>query len=399
MVTGAYHPEISSGGLQSQLIAQAMTGSAEVRVLTTAIAPGTPRHETIDGIAVTRIHLRMSSTASKLRAAVVMTRELAGLMRWCDVVNVHGVSIKNVFVAAMAKLWGRPFLVSLHTAGDDEPGTIRKDGAAGWWAFQAASRYLAVSPALMRTAIDAGIPAGKIEHVPNGIDIERFRPATLEERRRLRKALGHDLDRPIVLFVGLFSHDKQPTVLFDAWLRLREVHGKDTSLVFVGATKSDYHEIDERLAEGIRAEAASRGLAGRVTFTGAVHNVHEYFRMADVFVLPSRREGLPVALMEAMSCELPCVASRLPGATDTLIADGVSGRLVPPGDVAAFSDAVNAMLADQDAAARMGVAARSVVTRHFSAPAIAARWLENYRMALAPAVSIGPANPGPPAAA
>ncbi len=76
------------------------------------------------------------------------------------------------------------------------------------------------------------------------------------------------------------------------------------------------------------------------------------------------------------------MASRLPGATDTLIEDGVSGRLVPPGDVEAFAEAVHRMLAEPEAAARMGVAARAVVTRDFSAATIAARWLANYRIAL-----------------
>ena len=382
MVTGAYHPEISSGGLQSQLIAKTMTGMAEVRVLTTAIATGNPRHETIDGIEVTRIHVRMSSTASKLRAAVVMLRELAALMRWCDVVHVHGVSIKNVIVAAMARRMGRPYLLSLHTSGADEPDAIRRTGALAWWAFRSASRYLAVSPALMNAAVESGIPANRIESVPNGIDTDRFRPATLEERRQLRTSLAIDVDRPVVLFVGFFSHDKQPRVLFDAWLRMRDVHQADTSLVFVGAAKSDYHEVDESLVDAMRAEAARRGLGDRVTFTGAVHNVHDYFTLADVFVLPSRREGLPVALMEAMSSGLPSVASRLPGATDTLIEDGVSGRLVPPGDVEAFSEAVYLVLAEPATAARMGAAARAVITRDFSAATIAARWIDNYRKAL-----------------
>jgi glycosyltransferase involved in cell wall biosynthesis len=86
--------------------------------------------------------------------------------------------------------------------------------------------------------------------------------------------------------------------------------------------------------------------------------------------------------MEAMSCGLPSVASRLPGATDTLIEDGVSGRLVTAGDVEAFARAVQAMLAEPDAAARMGAAARTVIARNFSAAAIAERWLENYRVAL-----------------
>ena len=86
-----------------------------------------------------------------------------------------------------------------------------------------------------------------------------------------------------------------------------------------------------------------------------------------------------MALMEAMSCALPCVASRLAGATDTLITDGVSGFLVAPGDIDAFADAIHTMLTDTDRAARMGAAARALVAERFSAETIASRWLANYR--------------------
>jgi glycosyltransferase involved in cell wall biosynthesis len=251
-----------------------------------------------------------------------------------------------------------------------------------WWAFKSASRYMSVSAGLRQRYLDAALPSDRIEQVGNGIDVEVFAPAEAAEKRRLRVSIGLDPDRPVVLFVGFFSQDKQPRLLFDAWLQLRDRHGIDASLVYVGATKSDYHEVDESLAGAMRADAGARGLGDRLTFTGSRHDVHEYFRLADVFVLPSRREGLPVALMEAMACGLPCVASRLPGATDTLIQDGVSGLLVPPEDVAAFADAIDKMLTDQAGAARMSAAARAFVTEHFSAKTIAARWLSNYRAAL-----------------
>jgi glycosyltransferase involved in cell wall biosynthesis len=382
MVTGAYYPEISSGGLQTRLMAAAMRGQAIVRVLTTALDLSTLRHATVDGVDVTRVHLRRVSAGSKITASGVILPEVLRLVKWCDVVHLHGVSSKNIAVTAAARLLRKPIVLSLHTMGADEPGPVRRSGPLSWWAFRSAARYLSVSAPLRQSYLDAGLPSDRIEQVGNGIDIDEFAPAAVDQKRVLRRALRLDPDRPMVLFVGFFSQDKQPRVLFDAWLRMRDVHHLDATLVMVGATKSGYYEVDENLADDMRAAAESRGLADRLTFTGSLHDVHEYFRAADVFVLPSRREGLPVALMEAMSCGLPCIASRLPGATDTLIADGVSGLLVAPGDVAAFADALKVMLNEPDRAARMGAAARAFVTGHFSASTIAERWLANYQKAI-----------------
>lgn len=382
MVTGAYYPEISSGGLQTRLITAAMRRDAEVRVLTTALDLTTPRYSRVDEVEVTRLHLKSMRAVSKATAVSMVLPDVLQLVRWCDVVHIHGVSSKNILVTALARMFRKPIVLSLHTTGADEPDAIKKSGAMSWWAFKAASRYMSVSAGLMQRYLDAGMPADRIEQVGNGIDIEEFSPASIEEKRQLRRSLGLNPDRPLVLFVGFFSQDKQPRLLFDAWVELRDRHGIDTSLVFVGATKSDYYEVDESLAGRMRADAEARGLGDRLTFTGSLHDVHEYFRLADVFVLPSRREGLPVALMEAMSCGLPCVASHLPGATDTLIDDGVSGVLVPPGDVGAFADAIKRMLIDPAGAARMGNAAREFVTARFSAQTIALRWLANYRIAV-----------------
>jgi glycosyltransferase involved in cell wall biosynthesis len=382
MVTGAYYPEISSGGLQTRLMAAAMRGQAVVRVLTTALDLSTPRYAVVDGVEVTRIHLRAVDAGSKVTAIGVIVPELLRLVAWCDVVHLHGVSSKNILVTAAARLLGKPVVLSLHTMGADEPGPVRKSGMLAWWAFRSAARFLSVSAGLRQSFLDSGMNADRIEQVGNGIDTDEFSPASPAEKRELRRALRLDPGRPVVLFVGFFSHDKQPRVLFDAWLRLRETHQLDTNLVFVGATKSGYYEVDETLADRMHADAEERGVADRLIFTGSLHDVHEYFRMADLFVLPSRREGLPVALMEAMACGLPCVASRLPGATDTLITDHESGLLVAPGDVAEFAAAINVMLTEPDRAAAMGAAARAFVSERFSAATIAERWLANYRLAV-----------------
>jgi glycosyltransferase involved in cell wall biosynthesis len=377
MVTGAYDPEISSGGRQVQLMAQALRGAVEIHVLTTAVDDSLGERASINGVEVTRVHVRLGRPLAHLAAAWRMFPVLLRLVRWCDVVHIHGVSSKNVLITAVARAFRRPIVLSLHTMGADQPAAVDRSGQLARWSFRAAAKYLAVSPALHEAMVDARID--RVAFVANGIDIFRFREASPDERRELKRAAGCDPDVPVVLFVGFFSHDKQPRVLFDAWLRLLDDHRIDATVCFVGATKSEYHEVDETIAAGMQSDASARGRSHRIIFTGIVADVERYYRLADLFVMPSRREGLPVALMEAMACALPCVASYLPGATDVLIRDGVSGRLVPVANVAAFASAIASLLTERSRAAAMGAAARQVIVDRFSSETIAQRWLECYR--------------------
>lgn len=379
MITGAYHPEISSGGTQCQALARALRGRAAVEVLTTAVDRSLPPEAIVDGVPVTRVAVDVGSLVSKLRATRRMLVALGRLLRRSDLVHLHGVSTKNVLVTVAARLFGKPIVLSLHTAGFDEPPAIRQQGAAAWWAFRQADLYLSVSPALVTAAVSGGAPAAKVRLVPNGIDTTRFAPAGPSERADLRRRLGLPDGRPVVAFVGFFSADKQPRVLFDAWLRLRRAHGLDATLLFVGATTSAYFEVDPSIAERVRDDARREGVEDRVVFAGVTHDVPSYLRAADVFALPSRREGLPVALLEAMACGVPVVASHLPGATDAIIDDGVNGLLVEPGDVPAMAEAIASVVRDPARAAALGAAARATVRDRYADTGVADRWLTAYR--------------------
>jgi glycosyltransferase involved in cell wall biosynthesis len=378
MVTGAYYPEISSGGTQCRQIARALAGRVYVSVLTTAIDPKLPADDQVDGVPVSRVFIDVTSPASRIAALVRMTVALVPLIRRADVVHIHGCSGKNVLVTLVAKLMGRPIVLSLHTAGQDEPEAIRRSGRLSWWAFTSADLYLSVSPGLVAAYLAAGLPRPRIRQVPNGIDTDRFAPATLEDRRRLRERFQLSGDRPVIVFVGFFSSDKQPRVLFDAWVRLRTSAGIDADLVYVGATASPYFEVDDRIAGDMRSEAAQRGWADRLVLVGSTHDVQDYLRAADLFALPSRREGLPVALLEAMACGLPCVASDLSGSTDAIIENGRNGVLVPVGDSNAFADAMATLIADRQKAAAIGAAARDTVTQRFALGDVAKQWLAAY---------------------
>lgn len=378
MVTGAYHPEISSGGEQCRSVARLLRGRAEVRVLTTSVDPALPRHDHVDGVSVTRIRVDVRSGSSRLRALRRMSIDLLRLVRVSDVVHLHGYSAKNVLVTLVAKTFRKPIVMSLHTAGQDEPDVIARHGSLAQWAFLSADLYLSVSRGLVDSYLAAGLPQDRILLVPNGIDVDRFVPAGDEERRALRARLGLDADRPLIVFVGFFSADKQPRVLFDAWLDLQAAQRIDATLLFVGATESAYFEVDPTIAPAMRAAAEQRQIADRLHFAGVTGDVPAYLRAADVFVLPSRREGLPVALLEAMACGLPCVASRLRGSTDAIIEDDVNGVLTPVGDGDALAAALGDLLNDPQRRARLGAAARATITQRYASETTADRWLDAY---------------------
>jgi glycosyltransferase involved in cell wall biosynthesis len=383
MMAGAYAPEISAGGLQCRAVANLLKGRAVVTVLTTATDSSLPSGELVDGIPVRRVPVNRHNRWSSLAASAGLLRELVSLVPAVDVVHIQGYSTKNILATAVAKVTGRPVMVHLQTSLHDEPETVRRLGSLAWWAFSSADYYLSVSRGLAQKYLAAGLPADRIREVPNGVDAVRFSPASLAERVELRQRLDLPADGKVVLFVGVVSPDKQPHILLDAWIRTQRDPALASTLVLVGATDPTLFELGGRLIDQLRATAAASGFGDRVVFVPPTNQIQDYFRAADMYVMPSKREGMPIALLEAMACGLPCVASRLPGATDTMVDDGVNGRLAEPGDIDGFAAAIGGLLADPATASRMGAAARRTVEDRYTMERVADMWLDAYQHVLA----------------
>jgi glycosyltransferase involved in cell wall biosynthesis len=377
-VTGAYAPEFSAGGLQCQAVARLLRQQAHFHVLTTATDPSLAAEDVVEGVAVSRVGVDLSQPGAMARSTPRMLASLLRLVPTVDLIHIQGFSQKNVLVSMAGRTFRRPIVMSLHTARHDEAASVVTQGRLAWWAFSTADLYLSVSPGLSDAYLSAGLAPDRLRQVPNGVDLARFSPAAADRRLEIRRRLGLPADRPLVLFVGILSRDKQPHILFDAWASLQREPSLASTLVFVGPTSPRQFEADADLADEIRDRAGRLNLGDRVRFVPPTHDVHDYFRAADIYVLPSAREGLPVALLEAMASGLPSIASRLPGSTDVIVADGTNGLLVPPGDSAGFASALDALLRDPERAHRLGVAARQTVEERYSMARVAEAWLAAY---------------------
>ena len=381
LVTGAYYPEISAAAVQCRAVAQRLQHRATLSVLTTAVTPSLPAFDRIDGVAVHRVLVDVRSARSKAIASIKVASSMLRQRGTYDVVHVHGFSQKNLPVSALGRLLGKPVVLTLHTSGQDEPEIVKRRGALSYWAFTSPQLVMAVSPQLATLWRAAGLPADRVRTSPNGIDTSRFRPVNDAERIALRKALGWPQDRQVVLFVGFFSRDKRPDLLFRAWRLLDPV--TRPQLVFVGAKGTGYYEIDDALGATIRRDALASGVADHLTFVNPTNDVERCFRAADLFVLPSVREAHPLALLEAMACGLPVIATRLPGATDAIVDHGLTGKLFAPDDEQALAGALRELLADPAAGRAMGERAREAVSARYDIERTADAWLDAYQAVLA----------------
>lgn len=379
MVTGAYYPEVSGAGLQCRQLIRAFGDRARVVVLTIATDGHLSMNGDVDGVAVYRVPVERGRLGSTVLALWRLTARFVRARKRFDVIHLHGFSRKAIPLVILAWLFGKRFLLKLTSAGADDPLSVRRQGRMAFWWYSRADLFVGVSPRLEHLYRASTLPPDRFRLIPNGVDLTRFRPAEPGEPDALRVALGLPRPGPLILFVGFFSREKCPDVLFDAWLRLEAIAPSTSALVYVGATRSGYSEVDPALAERIRAEAARRALSDRLVFVERTHEMEKYYRAADLFVLPSTREGLPNALLEAMASGLPTIASRLEQVTDVVIEHGCNGLLVAPGDVGALTSAMQTVLGSQELARRLGRRAREIMAAGYPIETTAERYLDLYR--------------------
>lgn len=218
-----------------------------------------------------------------------------------------------------------------------------------------ADAFVAISDSVRRELIGAGYDPGRIVDLPNGVPI----PAEGWSARPDFAASPH------AVFVGRLAPEKGLHALIDAWPIVRRS--------FPGARLTLVGEGPERPA--LESRVAGLGLGDVFRLPGPSPAPSAILAASDLFVLPSREEGMSIALLEAMALGLPLVATAIPGNLK-LVTDGLHGRLAPPDDPGGLARAIVAQWSNPDLAAAMGRAARAVVIERHSIAAVARSHLD-----------------------
>lgn len=339
------------------------------------------------------------------------------LALWClrsryDLIHTLQLSPLAAVAALVGKLARKPVIIGIQSTGREEPspasvvsaqeGMLMADTLAetltdtsflklrstqGWvsggditslpqtaWGGQAMLDFLCRSDAyyqILSTRSHGYLTqhcfrAAQIVQIPNGVDTEKFRPETKRSKDRAQ------VERRMIC-VARLEYAKGVDVLLHAWGRMMHMPAGWRShliprLLLVGE--------GECMAQLVRI-AAALGIQESVEFLGLRTDIAELLQQAWGFVLPSRWEGMPNALLEAMACELPCIATRVSGSED-IISTGINGLLVEPEQPAEMAQALRLVIEDTDLALRLGAEARATVVRDYELTSVVQRCLTLY---------------------
>lgn len=273
----------------------------------------------------------------------------------------------NMLVLPLAWLAGVPVRIPTHHGMID--GFPRwRERIHTWMVNHLSQGIVAVSDLTMKKALEEGIQKEKISVIPNGIV-----PVTLNEtyRSEVREKMGAGENDVVLLSVGRLVYQKAHEYLVSAMPAvLKEMPNMKIGICGDGVLRSD-----------LEKQIQSLGLEKEITLFGMQANVTKYLAAADVFVLPSRWEGLPIALLEAMSAGLPVIATRVEG-VDEVVEEGMHGMLVQPESTEELVKAILQLSKDAAQRHQMGDAARLRVLERYTVDRMCDQYLKLFEHSL-----------------
>lgn len=415
IVTATFLPWI--GGAEKQAFAQAR--SLRERGYETTIITFRPRrtwlqYESIEGVPVIRVAGMLLEGREKLpkplqKLAYLMAVLVMGWTLWrhrqrYDILHVYQLGLLTLPVAVVCRLTGKQMLVAVRSADSGKATSSHNKASLLAGTLDATTPWLQVderlhangrvkvgsdlevltgmgkpvvrflssllhsnhavvvvlSSRMKGSLAEHGFNVPDVQLIPNGVDITRFKPTQVDSS-------SHEREQ-VVVCVSRLRYEKGVDVLLQAW-HLVHRQAPQAQLIIVG---------DGGLQFQLECMAKALGIANSVEFTGLQADVPTQLHRSGLAVLPSRWEGMPNALLEAMACGIPCVATRVSGSED-IIQHEVNGLLVESEDYQGMAQALLTLLHNPVLTRMYGQNARKTVETAYSLESIMDRYVELYQ--------------------
>ncbi len=379
MITMFFYPQVGGAEKQAHKLSKKLIEKGiDVKVTTGWWFTGTPAQETIDGVPITRCFTFWQMFGIKgLRKFGAYTYLLTLFVHLLkhrhqyDVIHIHQLA-HHAFAGVVAgKLLGKRSLIKLGNSGRASDIKVMQQNRQIWGTKQMllkiqqyCDRIVAISGLIEQELVENGFRPEQIIRIPNGVQIDQITP----------KASYAITDQVLLTYIGRLHWQKGADVLISALNKVSELRPElrwRLKILGVGPLSSQ-----------LKRQVQAYGLADRIEFCGLVDNVLDCLIRTDIFVLPSRAEGLSNALLEAMSAGVPCLVTDIE-ANAEIIQDGYNGLLTPDEDEETMCRSILRLADDEALRSKLGKRARQTVVDRYSLDAIADRYIKLYSQLLA----------------
>lgn len=365
MVIQSFLPVLGGAQRQVDLLAPLLQERGVDVTVVTRRPPGTPARELRHGMEVRRMPGKDKGPVASVGYSAFGTATLAALRP--DVIHVHDLLSPATIGLLGGALTHAPVVAKVLSTGPGGDVDRLLTKPFGTTRLRMIGRRFAAFICLsgeVRAELAAhDLAPKKLRAIPNGVDVDHFRPPTADERRRIRVEHGISTEGTVGLFSGRFDAVKRVEILIEAIARTA-----DARLVLVG---------EGPCLTDLRTLATRLGVADRVVFLTRVDDPAPLYRLADVYLSASATEGMSNSMLEAMASGLPVFSTEASGTTELITQ--ATGVVVPDsGAAAALAVEIERLDADQERAARLGTAGRELAEQRFSLPSVADRLVALY---------------------
>jgi glycosyltransferase involved in cell wall biosynthesis len=351
MIILDYHPR--TGGAQQQLkwlVPLMLRQNINVTILTRHFG-NLPTYEEIDGATVYRLPYKGAKALASIQFMIAALFKINKIKP--DIIHAYSF-LSPLRTAAIASwLWDIPVVVKVLRGGEKGDAVRLENSPFARWSIRFyrkyVEKYIVISNEITNELYSLEIPRQKQVFIPNGVNTNRFNPASIAQRNKTRVSLNVPLDSFVGVYTGRLVSEKCVNHLIYSWNKLSKTY-PNAQLYILG---------DGELRQELEALSESN-----IHFNGRVDDVVPYLQMSDIFILPSKTEGLSNAMLEAMACKLSVVVTNVGGAPD-VITHKENGFLISKDSPEAIYDAILGIASNPSQAKLMGEKAHATISERF----------------------------------
>ena len=367
-ISNGFYPKARGAEIQMENLARYFQQKSHIiEVLTLKYDNNLADFENINGLDVLRISYPkikgIGTIVYLFKFAVRIRKEMK---KW-DAFYVVIPEYLAFFVSLFGAINNKKVVLKFTGIGDLGAGYINKLFMPGllFWGIRKAAFFIAVSQTMVDDIASYKFAKDKIKLIPNAVNIDQFTPISSAQKIKMKKQSGFDSDL-VAVFVGKLIDFKGVEYLVEAWKKFVDQNNKKAILLMAGKGP---------LKEQLDTFISDNNLQQNIRLLGVRRDISDLMQLSDIFILPSYTEGLSNTLLEAMSCGLPAVCTRISGNID-LVRNGQNGLLYEAGDTQALYDNICLLNNDRKLIIDYGKKARETIIQYCSPDTVYNKYME-----------------------